>query len=72
MLFRGHVGIVAEDGKIISALRTRHRRRKSSIEALDRKNFRAFRGKKRYVLRYRCLPATVAHRETASRFENAP
>lgn len=55
MLFRGHVGIVREDGKIISALRTRHRRRASSIEAIDRKHFKTFRGK-RYVLRYRCVP----------------
>ncbi|HEY8278592.1 MAG TPA: NlpC/P60 family protein [Bdellovibrionota bacterium] len=56
MLFRGHVGIVADDGRIISALRTRHRKRKSSIEALDRSNFRSFRGRQRYVLRYRCQP----------------
>lgn len=55
MLFRGHVGIVDEDGKIISALRTRYRKRKSSIAAIDRKHFKSFRGK-RYVLRYRCVP----------------
>lgn len=55
MLFRGHVGIVDRKGKIISALRTRHRRRKTSIAAIDRKHFRSFRGK-RYVLRYRCAP----------------
>ena len=59
MLFRGHVGIVDEDGKIISALRTRHRKRKSSIAAIDRKHFRSFRGK-RYVLRYRCVPKDAA------------
>ncbi len=53
MLFRGHVGIVNKDGRIISA--TRHRRKKSSITVMDRKNFRAFRGQ-RYVLRYRCQP----------------
>jgi len=56
MLFRGHVGIVDENGKIISALRTRHRKRKTSIASIHRKHFRSFRGK-RYVLRYRCLPA---------------
>lgn len=55
MLFRGHVGIVDEDGKIISALRTRHRKRKSSIAAIDRKHFKSFKGR-RYVLRYRCVP----------------
>lgn len=53
MLFRGHVGIVDEQGKIISALRTRNRRRKTSIASIDRRNFRSFRGK-RYILRYRC------------------
>lgn len=53
MLFKGHVGIVDEKGKIISALKTRHRRRKSSIEAIDRKYFKTFHGQ-RYVLRYRC------------------
>ncbi len=55
MLFRGHVGIVDDNGKIISALRTRHRRRKTSIAAIDRRHFKTFKGK-RYVLRYRCLP----------------
>lgn len=55
MLFRGHVGIVDEQGKIISALRTRNRRRRTSIASIDRKNFRSFRGA-RYVLRYRCAP----------------
>lgn len=55
MLFKGHVGIVDDNGKIISALRTRHRKRKSSIASIDRKNFRSFRGK-RYILRYRCAP----------------
>jgi hypothetical protein len=63
MLFRGHVGIVDEQGRIISALRTRHRRRKSSIRAIDRKNFRSFHGQ-RYVLRYRCQPRET---RTASR-----
>ena len=53
MLFRGHVGIVDENGKIISALRTRKRKRKSSIASIDRRFFRTFRGQ-RYVLRYRC------------------
>ncbi len=55
MLFRGHVGIVDKKGKIISALSTRYRKRKTSIASIDRKHFRSFRGK-RYVLRYRCLP----------------
>lgn len=65
MLFRGHVGIVDNDGKIISALRTRHRRRKSSIESIGRKNFRSFRGQ-RYVLRYRCKPPEQEGRSLAS------
>lgn len=72
MLFRGHVGIIDEKGKIISALRTRHRKRKTSIAAIDRKHFKSFRGK-RYVLRYRCVPAAErtaslerARRATAS------
>lgn len=55
MLFRGHVGIVDESGKIISALRTRRRRRKSSIAAIDRRYFKSIHGQ-RYVLRYRCPP----------------
>jgi hypothetical protein len=52
MLFRGHVGIVDEDGKIISATRNR-RHRKSSITRMDRSVFRRYRGA-RPVLRYRC------------------
>jgi hypothetical protein len=55
MLFRGHVGIVDENGKIISALKTRRRRRKSSIAAIDRRYFKSIHGQ-RYVLRYRCPP----------------
>ncbi len=38
MLFRGHVGIVNDDGRIISALRTRRRHGKSSIRAIGRDN----------------------------------
>jgi cell wall-associated NlpC family hydrolase len=52
MLFRGHVGIVDEDGKIISATRNR-RHRKSSITRMSRSAFRPYRGA-RPVLRYRC------------------
>ncbi len=55
MLFRGHVGIVDNQGRIISAVRTRHRRRKSSIVSINRQNFRSIHGQ-RYVLRYRCQP----------------
>jgi hypothetical protein len=55
MLFRGHVGIVDEKGKIISALKTRRRKRKSSIAAIDRRYFKSIHGQ-RYVLRYRCPP----------------
>jgi NlpC/P60 family len=64
MLFRGHVGIVTRDGRIISALVTRHRRRKSSIGVSERESFRTFRGK-RFVLRYKCHPA-AADRTLAS------
>lgn len=72
MLFRGHVGIVNEEGKIISALSTRYRKRKSSIAAIDRKHFKSFRGK-RYVLRYRCVPEseTVAALRRKAREERA-
>jgi|GEM_PF-4836058 len=63
MLFPGHVGIVDEEGKIISALRTRYRKRKTSIASIDRKHFPSFKGK-RYVLRYRCLPG---ERQVASK-----
>jgi len=67
MLFRGHVGIVDEKGKIISALKTRRRRRKSSIAAVDRRYFKPIHGQ-RYVLRYRCPPLeeTSPGRSTAS------
>ena len=54
MLFRGHVGIVDEDGKIISATKTRGRA-KSSITRLNRYVFRPIRGALP-VLRYRCRP----------------
>jgi cell wall-associated NlpC family hydrolase len=67
MLFRGHVGIVDDEGKIISALNN-HRHRKTSIHAIDRRYFRTFRGQ-RYVLRYRCPPRQTpltAERRTAS------
>lgn len=57
MLFRGHVGMVDRNGRIISATSTRRRRKKSSITSMDRSNFRSFRGQ-RYVLRYRCQPGT--------------
>lgn len=66
MLFRGHVGIVDNKGKIISALRTRHRRRKSSIASIDRKYFKTFHGQ-RYVLRYRCPPAESTARAVAGK-----
>lgn len=68
MLFRGHVGIVGKDGKIISALTTRCRKhRKSSIASVDSRYFKTFHGQ-RYVLRYRCAPGeeTVASRAPAS------
>jgi len=67
MLFKGHVGIVDEKGKIISALKTRRRRRKSSIAAVDRRYFKSIHGQ-RYVLRYRCPPLeeTSPGRTTAS------
>lgn len=52
MLFRGHVGIIDKDGRIISATRNR-RHRKSSITRMDRSVFRRYRGA-RPVLRYRC------------------
>ena len=52
MVFRGHVGIVAQDGRIISATRTRGRR-KSAITRIERDNFRPSRGGEP-VLRYRC------------------
>jgi hypothetical protein len=55
MLFRGHVGILDEDGKIISATRTRGRKAKSSITRLNRTAFRPVRSGK-FVLRYRCRP----------------
>lgn len=54
MLFRGHVGIVDTDGKIISATKTRGRG-KSSITRLDRDAFRPIRSALP-VLRYRCRP----------------
>ncbi len=58
MVFRGHVGIVDENGQIISATRTRKRSLASSITRQDRKNFHKPRGGERYVLRYRCNEKT--------------
>lgn len=55
MLFRGHVGIVDEDGLILSATRIRSPAQKSSITRYPREHFAGFRGR-RYVLRYRCQP----------------
>lgn len=55
LLLRGHMGILDEEGKLISATRTRHRKTKTSITRYDLKNFRRLRGR-RYVLRYRCRP----------------
>jgi cell wall-associated NlpC family hydrolase len=69
MLFRGHVGIVGDDGKIISALYRRHRR-KSSIASVDRKFFKTFHGQ-RYVLRYRCSPVDAPSRVLASETSSA-
>jgi hypothetical protein len=54
MLFRGHVGIVDEEGKIISATKTKGKA-KSSITRLNRDAFRPIRGALP-VLRYRCRP----------------
>jgi hypothetical protein len=54
MLFRGHVGLVDKDGKIISATKVRSKKQ-STITKMDRENFKGFRGR-RFVLRYRCKP----------------
>jgi hypothetical protein len=56
MLFRGHVGIIDENGYIISA--TRSRGRHSSITRLRKDLFRPSR-LSRPVLRYRCRPLPV-------------
>jgi cell wall-associated NlpC family hydrolase len=58
LVMRGHVGILDEKGKLISATLTRRRRAPSSITRYDLRNFRNIRGK-RYVLRYRCRPAFI-------------
>lgn len=57
MLFRGHVGLVDNDGRIISATYThgRKRRGRSSITRLRRTAFKPLRGRLS-VLRYRCRP----------------
>lgn len=55
MLFRGHVGLVDHDGRIISATYTHKRKRKSSITRLRRTAFKPLRGRIS-VLRYRCRP----------------
>ncbi|RYZ95558.1 MAG: peptidoglycan endopeptidase, partial [Proteobacteria bacterium] len=57
MLFRGHVGLVDHDGRIISATYThgRKRRGRSSITRLRRTAFKPLRGRIS-VLRYRCRP----------------
>jgi hypothetical protein len=57
MLFRGHVGLVDHDGRIISATYTHGRKRKgrSSITRLRRTAFKPLRGRLS-VLRYRCRP----------------
>lgn len=55
LVMRGHMGILDEQGKLISATLTRHRRAPSSITRYDLRNFRKIRGK-RTVLRYRCRP----------------
>jgi len=54
MVFRGHVGIVDQDGRIISATRNRGRQR-SSITKMEPYNFKAPRGGI-FALRYRCPP----------------
>lgn len=51
MLFRGHVGILDRDGKVISA--TKNRGRRGSITRLHKDAFRHSRSAKT-VLRYRC------------------
>lgn len=52
MVFRGHVGIVDENGKIISATRNRKSHRiTSSIKKYDRSVFRGYRT----ALRYHCV-----------------
>lgn len=65
MLFRGHVGVVDKDGKIISATKVRSRKQ-STITKMDRDNFKAFRGR-RFVLRYRCQPAAPRVAQTNRR-----
>jgi hypothetical protein len=57
LLFRGHVGILDEEGLVISATRVRSKRQPSSITRMGRENFQSFRGR-RYALRYRCVPQT--------------
>ena len=59
MVFSGHVGIIAEDGKIISATKVhRRKKQKSAITKMAKENF----SRRRYVLRYRCGPNSMAGR----------
>lgn len=62
MVFRGHVGIVDQEGRIISATRNR-RRQPSAITVMPPTNFKSPRGGV-YALRYRCEPGfePVAHK----------
>lgn len=56
VVMRGHMGMLDETGKLISATRTHRRRVPSSITRYDLSSFKRVRGK-RHVLRYRCRPA---------------
>lgn len=55
LVMRGHMGLLDENGKLISATLTHRRRTPTSITRYSVDNFRKIRGK-RYVLRYRCRP----------------
>ncbi|MGZ3711694.1 MAG: NlpC/P60 family protein, partial [Bdellovibrionota bacterium] len=46
LVMHGHVGILDEEGRLISATLTRHRRAPSSITRYDLSNFRKIRGKR--------------------------
>ena len=56
VLFRGHVGILAKSGKIISSTKIRSKRQPSSITEYPDNSF----GRVKAVLRYRCDNANYA------------
>jgi len=60
MLFHGHVGIVADDGEIISATHNRKKRNISSAASAIKKLDRRFFKGKRIALRYSCNRNTMA------------